>query len=77
MCSPIQYLTRALIQPLWQSMKRVIASENRIRKARIEEHEAIRDAIAARNPQLAQDTLRRHLECSKSRLVEEIENESG
>ena len=73
----IQYLTRALTQPLWQSMKRVIASENRIRKARIEEHEAIRDAIIARNPQLAQDTLRRHLECSRSRLVEEIENENG
>jgi DNA-binding FadR family transcriptional regulator len=73
----VQYLTRALTQPLWQSMKRVLASENRIRKARIEEHEAIRDAIAARNPQLAQDTLRRHLECSRSRLVEEIEHENG
>ena len=73
----IQYLTRALTQPLWQSMKRVIASENRIRKARIEEHKAIRDAIAARNPQLAHDTLRRHLECSRSRLVEEIENGNG
>jgi DNA-binding GntR family transcriptional regulator len=58
-------------------MKRVIASENRIRKARIEEHKAIRDAITARNSQLAQDTLRRHLECSRSRLVEEIENENG
>jgi DNA-binding FadR family transcriptional regulator len=73
----IQVLTRALIQPLWQSMKRVIAGENRIRKARIEEHEAIRDAIAARDPMLAQDTLRRHLEFSRSRLVEEIENGSG
>jgi GntR family transcriptional regulator, transcriptional repressor for pyruvate dehydrogenase complex len=73
----IQYLTRALTQPLWQSMKRVIASENRIRKARVEEHEAIRDAIAARNPLLAQDTLRHHLECSRSRLVEEIENGNG
>jgi DNA-binding FadR family transcriptional regulator len=73
----IQYLTRTLTQPLWQSMKRVIANENRIRRARVEEHEAIRDAIASRNPQLAQDTLRRHLECSRSRLVEEIENENG
>jgi DNA-binding FadR family transcriptional regulator len=73
----IQYLTRALTQPLWQSMKRVIASENRIRRARIEEHEAIRDAIAARNPLLAQDSLRRHLEFSRSRLVEEIENGNG
>jgi len=73
----IQVLTRTLIQPLWQSMKRVIAGENRIRRARIEEHEAIRDAIAARNPHLAQDTLRRHLECSRSRLVEEIENNHG
>lgn len=73
----IQYLTRVLTQPLWQSMKRVIASENRIRRARIEEHEAIRDAIAARNPLLAQDTLRRHLEFSRSRLVEEIENGNG
>jgi DNA-binding FadR family transcriptional regulator len=73
----IQVLTRALIQPLWQSMKRGIAGENRIRKARIEEHEAIRDAIAARDPMLAQDTLRRHLEFSRSRLVEEIENGSG
>ena len=37
----------------------------------------IRDAIAARNPLLAQDTLRRHLEFSRSRLVEEIENGNG
>lgn len=70
----IQCLTRTLTQPLWQSMKRVLASEKRIRRARLEEHEAIRDAIAARNPLLAQDTLRRHLEFSRSRLVEEIEN---
>jgi DNA-binding FadR family transcriptional regulator len=73
----IQCLTRALTQPLWQSMKRGIACENRIRKARIEEHEAIRDAIAARNALLAQDTLRRHLEFSRSRLVEEIEDGNG
>lgn len=73
----IRVLTRALIQPLWQSMKRGIASENRIRRARIEEHKAIRDAIAARDPLLAQDTLRRHLEFSRSRLVEEIENGNG
>ena len=73
----IRVLTRALIQPLWQSMKRGIAGENRIRRARIEEHEAIRDAIAARNPPHAQDTLRRHLEFSRSRLVEEIENGNG
>ncbi len=73
----IQYLTRTLTQPLWQSMKRVIAGQTQIRRARIEEHQAIRDALITKKSLLAEETLRRHLERSRSRLVEEIESGNG